>query len=841
MENKEDLGIMFDGIEARAKNDKLKFAKKIQPGKKYQMTYEGLLTTAFYAIKDKTTIYDGKRKKIFAFRDNIVLEIEPQMEEQLAVQLRETLKNWLKRVKGKIYSVQEVAEIFLNIERYDASYISHKALDETKDLFYDFIRSEREKGPAKEVTIGMALHQFLGASRADIPQGVRSFKNVEYTVRFDREKEMLRALYLAELIRKDVLDFDFLKEFGEFERLSPDFVDYSFRGTRALERDQLIEAMMGSGELKNEEEVLEYYFKVDRKFFYEIATTEQLVNYWLADRFDDNGKRNSERNNVIRKFMVNDLAEIDSEVLERLLSVENLPKNNFIDSTKDGNYISKFLLKKLGRESLLRILCSDTVKYKNSLTSEELIDRYEDLVVLDYITLFKRGYINPEDMIKLVKFANVDKGDIKPGLSLFYNAEILERVIKEGKATPKFLEDYDKFVNEMLSKEEREEYQNRLAVEISQREDKEEYILDFVRNGIEFGKIENYQIGYQRIEDLYIEEAISEKDILKLYSKGLTTLDVIDQIFSQEEILENYKSGKLDARALSLIKDKKVLAKEFEEERIPAQDVITIYAMENGIGLEDLKTIMGDKIDEIEIGELLPDTISQEKIEELFKNYYISHDELSILVSRGLVTKEQADKYAQELTSHEEFESMFQGSGIAVLTRDTEGESTGPRPLSTPSGTVEHKLKNDPDLQIRLLEELGFDKRTIKLVGATNSLNGYTVYPSEDLGVMVFIKNEKVGNATYIMSLAQGMYFLKKVSRGKGEASLESDATKNEIRETEHVRVRNASKGWGQNIVDSIRQLNPEFAQKYRRDSEYQRRVKAIIEDIREDYDLRRG
>ena len=159
----------------------------------------------------------------------------------------------------------------------------------------------------------------------------------------------------------------------------------------------------------------------------------------------------------------------------------------------------------------------------------------------------------------------------------------------------------------------------------------------------------------------------------------------------------------------------------------------------------------------------------KEKIQALFNNYYISQDDLSTLVARNIITKQEADDFAKQIATHEQYESIFALDDRYIkLTRETDGESHGGgyHPPYIPGGHLPSRasqIKNDPELQELLLSQIGFDERTLVLQGTNNSLDGYRIYPSEDYGVMVFLKNDKPGNATYIMSLQQGMYFLNKI------------------------------------------------------------------------------
>ena len=832
---KNDIEDMLRDIEKTVKDMEERKISKIMNQKSGEISDPDDIR-AFHSIMNKTTVYDHERKKIFAFDDDLLVEISPKMINALAKALLKITEKCIEIFQKREYDYKEIEKVLIGYERYNAARLVHPDISKAKEEFYQFLRTEIEKGKKQKKIIDRATYHLFKESRENIPRGIRTFKNVEYKIRFEEEKELLRTYYIAELFREGIFDFNFLCNSGELEHLKPEFIDYNFRRTSIFTKEELVKAFIKTGKFKTKEDVLDYYYTEDKKSFFELANAEDLIQFVVKGKFDEKrSKKGSDRDTAIRKLRLADLANLSPEVLEQLLSIKDLPKNSFIDINKSGKFISRTLMMNVSREALLHILESKNIEYGNPLTSEDYIELYGKLSFNDIINLNEMSYIQSKDIIKLIKFTNLDEDNIKNGLMKFYDLDRIEELIKEGKINKKFLEDYTRFVNEILSEEERQQYKAKLAEEISLKDNKEEIAVLLVQTGIEFGEIKDLYISSEKIEDLFLEEKISEKDIIRLYIQGIVGLDIIESVFSTEDIVEKYKAGELDIFALGIIKDIKLIESEFLCGNISIQDVINLYAMEKGINLEELKTIIGEeKIYEIGLGELLPNTISAEKIEELFKNYYISHNELSDLVFRKLITAEEAERIAKELASHEEYESLFSGNGIAVLTRDTEeGENYGRMPLGS-GHSRDNRLKNDPDLRVSLLEELGFDKRTIKLVGQTNSLNGYTVYLSEELGVMVFMNAEKPGNATYIMSLQQGMYFLQKTKRGY---EVESDATKKELRKTEHVKVRNASKGWGENILHSISQINPEFRKTY---SLYRKNVESIISEISGDYEKRK-
>ena len=96
------------------------------------------------------------------------------------------------------------------------------------------------------------------------------------------------------------------------------------------------------------------------------------------------------------------------------------------------------------------------------------------------------------------------------------------------------------------------------------------------------------------------------------------------------------------------------------------------------------------------------------------------------------------------------------------------------------------------------------------------------------------------------MSLQQGLFFLNKMTRDNKNSKstttvLESDATKQELRETEHVKVRNAAPNWGGNVITDMKKLSPSFRAKLKeKDEVYMSNIDELVEDIKKDYFRRR-
>ena len=794
-------------------------------------------------VTKKLTVLDPNTSIMWALDGKQIIQIS----EQVQLDLAKGLMNFMRDHIGNFKNGNEEEDFFCGclgvLEEFFSSGVFGSDYRKSQELLFNTIKEEINSGNLKrKEKAEEQIQKFFKKSLSNIPDKIIGFQKNRSKESVREQKEWTRAYFIAAMMQEDVINFDLLVKSGEIYNFKFDELDCAFRKTGAFSRDELMQALLLNKYFNSEEEILDYYFNKDKKYFFEMANSKDLAKFLIQGKFSNA----SDRNTAVRKMPIREFSVFEPDLIEDLLSIEDLPKNSFIKRSSKGNFVSNELMKELNREAFLRVIYSQKIKYKTSLNSNDFIDSYGKLNFGDLQNLNRDKFVNTEDIIKIIKFINVDNSDrIKINLINFYNLDRLEELITKNRINAKFIENFNKFTNEILNDKEREEYFNNLKADLIQKENKDDLAISLMKKGFNFGRIEGYKMSSEYVSDRYLEDDLSDADVLKLHSIGVASDETINEIFGTDGIKEGYREGRMPITALSLIgEDIDYFKQEFEQGRLRIQDIFQLYSMPSGISLSALDTIFGNvDLTEYEIGEMLPDTISPEKVEELFKGYYISHDELSDLVERKIITKSQADKYAKELASHEEYENIFDCYGVALLTTETEGESYSvePRTLGGGSDPRKNEVKNDPFLQEMLLDRIGFDDRRLQLQGEKNSLNGYIVYPSEKLGVMVFFNPEKVGNATYVMSLQQGMFFLKRFkTRNNTKSEVHSNATKQELRETEHVKVRNACKGWGKNIVDSIKKLSPEMKNLLKEDSEYKKELDNIVQEIREDYDRRK-
>lgn len=827
------------------------------------------------ALAKKMFTYDNQRKRLLAFTDTMIIEVTPPLEGVMFDATEKYMRHFYKKTERRGLGVDHLAEALTILESINAAYLDGPRFNALKNDLNDFLLKQLNEGDEETVRrVNEALVRFFQKSSDNISRGLIKFDNIRYrvdtkgdkvpdtsykglSIRNEEEKEALRLAYITEMFDKGIFDYDFMFRNGIITNLNLDLIDGILSESKRLTHEELENAYIASGAFDSREEILDYYLKTDKKFLINFATTKEVVDYLKQGKLSPK--------DVTKKLKIQEVSELDFEDLEMVLSIENYPRNAEFITTISGEkgrqerYISKELLKKIDEEKILKLLDSDKLKYKMSFDSKDYIEQFGRYSLDTIKLLHQRGLIDDEDIIKITFAESVKlESEEEYNKSLeyvldVYNFETLSRLNKDGKLNKKFVETFNNMLRN-IPKELRDEYLNKILYFAKQNLGNETNFVNMLKQGFDFENVSKIELCFDNLTELYLEGDIDDKFILNLYEKTYMSKDCIKYMYSDEEILRLYEEGKLDAKVLNLLADRKDVIKRFlEKEKISLRDVLGLYSDEDGININELKDILENQSLENEnLAEYIIGTnISEGKIETLFESFLISQDDLDVLVGEGIISKEKAEEYANKMNTHEAFEKLFGKSRFAKLVKDTEGNGPGigVRGLGTGYGDKRSKaIKNDPELRRLLIAEIGFDDREIYLSGENNSLDGYTVKASEEYGIMVFSNPDKPGNAAYVMSLQQGMFFINRYAReqelaekqGRRESGMESTATKQELRATEHVKVRNACRGFGKNMVDSMRQLSPVLDKKIKSDKEYKARIDEIIEAIKEDYDERK-
>ena len=847
--------------------------------KKEQEESDGSLI--YDALEHKTFVYDEEKDRLLAFTNSTIIEVTPKIINDVMDAVENYTKHVFKRMKKKGITPKEIDELLSIYECVTAAHMDNPRFDRLRKDFNKFLKDKLENGDEEtKQIVKKGIEGFFETSKGNISRGLIKFDNIRYrvdkkgdktfdmsmgkglTMRNEEEKELLRNSFILQMLEDGVFDYDFLFSSGIITGMDFTSAVTLLKSTSALSNEQLENAFFVSGAFDTREEILEYFYENDKRFFIDFASVEELYDYLSKGKLDNK--------EVVKKFKITEIKDLPLEKLEGLLSIQNFPKNaEFIrymqdkETKKQDRFISPDLFKVLDREKIMGLVFSNKLSYRNPLVSEDYVGYFGKLNLEDIKKLYENGLINRRDIIKLSGNKSLkaqDESKYNEMLAFIldtYDAETLSEMIDNNEINQKFIEVFNKDVLGNIPQEIRKQYFDRMYDKVLEnKENGDKLLIKLLSNGFEIDHKDGFLFSSDTLSDMYLEEEITENCIIEFYKKKFVNKDVIDIMFSAQEIAEKYKEGKFDVEVLNLVQNRKdLIRQELEERRISMKDVIALYSEEFGIDIEELKYILENQsLEDENLAEYILDTIDSKKIEGLFSNFFISHDDLTELVSRGLMSKEDADEYARKIATHESFEALFGNSTLsAILTKDTpEGESKVPG-LRIPSQdgikSRAASLKIDPDLQRIFIDEIGFDDREIILRGENNSLDGYSIRASEEYGLMVFLNPDKPGNASYIMSLQQGMFFLTRLARRRqledataiqNDARLESTATKQELRETEHVKVRNASRKWGKNMLDSMRKLSTELDRKFKENTEYKNRISEMIDAIRDDYDERR-
>ena len=835
-------------------------------------------TLIFEALEKKTFYKEAGSKTILAFTDTTLIEVTPAMTNEIIEAVRKYTDVFKRNVSEKGITVDGVVEILGIYEGAYSAYLNTPKYDRLRKDLCKYLKEQYDNGDEEtKRMMNKAFVKFFSDSKANISRGFLKFPNMTFrvnkngdrvydesvsklSIRVEEDKESLRNEFIFKCLEDGLWDYDYLFENGIINGLGGYDVNTFVRNSNILSVEEKINAFIVSGVCEDRKEVLEYYKQHDKKFYIEIATVSEIVDAVKDGEIP--------AKDAVKRLNVSGLIELSPEKLEELLCIPNFPKNTeylaFVQNKQTGQterVIKKELFRALDRDAFMKIVLSDKVKevYGNSLESRDYIDMFGKITIDDIKVLEEEGFILPEDIIGLSKFTylketnNEEYQEMLNYVVDYYDVAKLEELLNKGKLTPAFVKRFNQNVVGELTDERKDEYFTEFYYNLKNgdKEKNQRLLIQLLHKGFKIPSDDKYVVSSDIISEMYLEDEFNDDFILELYKLGFADEETIRTMYNSNDLLEKYRNGLLGTSFLNFVDSRQeVIREELESGKISLEDVILLYSEKDGINIEELRYIFEKQsLENDNLAEFIPDDMDESKIEGLFESYFISHDDLSALVSRGIISSEAAEEYANKMITHDVFESIFGNATKAILTRDTEEGESKTHGLRVGINKRSVQIKNDPILQRMLLDEIGFDDRELVLKGENNSLDGYTVRASDKYGIMVFSNYDKPGNATYVMSLQQGLFFLNRLVRKRtletgveveNVDSVESTATKQELRETEHVKVRNASKWLGRNIVDSMRKISDKFARDYRKEKDYKDRIDELVEAIREDYDERK-
>lgn len=331
-------------------------------------------------------------------------------------------------------------------------------------------------------------------------------------------------------------------------------------------------------------DVLAYkYYKGEEK----LSEKEKIANIFLV--FNEYKKEDMPLN-IQKKFL-------------RLLSKDILLKGyiNHQISDKDISFFefNNNDLLKLEADELIRLKDDKLIKLPKS---EIFIDSYGTrFKTNELIELAENGCIEKEDIIKILKFKNIDE-DYDPlkniKLLIFYNAEMLDKLILEGKIDNRFIELFSKELLEKVNELDRNQYFENIKSDLKKLTDKKEEYIDKALKFNKLGLLSNETfkkiINKDDIEKLYFDEKINDNDIINLYKKGVIDKSFLTEYFNDEDLFKEYYDGNVGEEVLEFIdKDylEYMISDKVENENYSNEKVLNCF--KNGyINGKQLKNIL---------------------------------------------------------------------------------------------------------------------------------------------------------------------------------------------------------------------------------------------------------
>ncbi|MBR3511363.1 MAG: hypothetical protein IKN74_00210 [Clostridia bacterium] len=796
-----------------------------------------------YALRNRTFLIFPKEKRLIACAPDGIVEFGKADYQNLVKAVDAIDKSFDEIIKKN--GIKDPERIYSYLEtssEIDSAYIGeiYPEMDKRAEKIIRRI-GELYKGaktPEEKAVLEEGITKFYYESKMKIPEN--NFKTGDYRISPREEKLSVRNDFIASMMLVGAGDFELFNKLGYFRDLSQEDI-FMLADAKVITANELRIAIQEKFNYKTPDEYFEFLNKCKRinKDYLSAFSTEELIGFALDGKLD---KKVFTR----MKFAPHYIAKLPLEKLFKMVNNASIASHVGMTTTKNENGKTVVYLKKDFIKTIHGIKLVELIKetgFKPDMTKEELFDQYLDtLSGRDVINLAKMGYIDDKDVIRLnfIRTGNPYKDNLMVDDILgFYDIERLQKMVGDKKLSKRFVEDYNDTLT-MLDPKKLNGYVSRLMISPMERLPKDEIMAALSIAGcFDDVDLNGYTIGASNLEQLYMLDRVTEEDMFTLAAKGVVSMATLGKLVSDAEITQNIIEGKLPLEAFKATKqNEEVLLELLASDKVSPRELGHFYSTNENMSAETFLTYLEliDEAREIDVSDLLDDDISKEKVQDLFSKFYISQDELSNLVGRKIISQAEADSYAKELEKHNNFNSLFKkdSPSIKLVKRS---ESLGRRELTGEGDGQSNSRKGnkiDFDLKEKLLFEMGASHNVLELIGKNNSLDGYRVYGFEKTGAMVFMSPEP-DNATYVMSLAQGLYFIKNFERenGEGASQVISTATKRALRNTEHIDVRNASKKWGRNMIRSIDRKGGDLSTKSK---EYRAKLDSICKEIEEDY-----
>lgn len=509
----------------------------------------------------------------------------------------------------------------------------------------------------------------------------------------------------------------------------------------------------------------------------------------------------------------------------------DMHQNQLIDNNdlKSSKPTKKNILE-LPEKHLVYVLTSGIFS-NTKISSTDLIKLYGNNLSGDKcIFLAKQGFIAPQDLITTLSMESVPR--VSPELAIdplalfnFYEPEVLFKMYNEGTLTPAFVNTFNSKLLSKIPEEEKTSFANELIRKTQEfdKNNSDKILFDYYK----FGLLPNSSLGLflnkDKITDLYINDKLEDKDLLNFYKAGLISQNGLYDFFGNEGIIENVANktfSEADLLAIPAPQREKALSDAYLAGALPSDNLMHMFLEHDIFSIDKIDLLLKEKEPEEDLIMYVTEASNPDRIKDLFLNYNISYEDLTILKNRGLLSEENFNSFASAIDKNKFYKNL-KNSNLVLhsVTPETSSDSTGRYYSNEPNSRLS-KARTDFNLEKEALQILldapDFENEkdeiptiiSIDQNGNPTSLDGYSCIPISKYGLVIFEKFAR-SNSLFIMPYQQADYFLHG-NMNLLDSSLDINSkNKKTLSQMSSVIVRQHTKHFLRNVLDATMKLNP--------------------------------
>ncbi len=599
----------------------------------------------------------------------------------------------------------------------------------------------------------------------------------------------------------------------------------------------------------------------EEKYKEAIIDAQESLLYWQTQRKDNSS-------NYTEKEIKENIRKYD-RVFSTLTSI---PGNDrfLLDLYTSGELEESFFEKicerisidSLSREQIIALFHSKCGS-KISTSSEKLLDLYgtklsgEDCISLARIDRIDSYRLIDIDSIESVRKTSSDLA-VDPHMLLdFYtsdDAEKLRKLIKKQYKYPftDFSERFHKLVDKCEDDVGKEILYAGIVSSIRKHhKDNYESELDaFYRVGILPPESLKGFISLPYIEEMYSKDLLHDENLIDFIKTNVITRKSCKDFLSDKEIVEKVVTGVFESdflKELDPTATADILEEYYYDEKCPMDILMKSYLEYDILSTERLNELFELKKPEVDLSEFITKDSDKGKVKDLFTNYHISYEDLSVLLHKEIITQSEFDDIKQAIDKADFYRRLRETAKISLQSNDVNysGNTSG-RP--TPGRELISKI--DFDMEKKAFEDIfstpRFGLEPMPYIesynintGRPTSLNNYTIIPIEKYGLVAFEKFE-AENGLFVMPYQQADYFLHgHMDLFDPTVQMSSDPkyrSKKTLYEMDSVKRVQHSKHFWRNMIESVIELSEEARQDLKPDGKYNPVVQKYIDGMKNRY-----